>query len=165
MEKIDTRIRQCKELAMARNSRIFLLCNNIFVFCYLSQWNLYGFSLRSLQSLYLLVGSTSFESLSTWPLYCFISFLYCFFLSFLRFLYCVRLSCHQCLPVSVNFSTGQHKLLRLLCVTVFGIFYILTFNMHAHMYYGIGVKCVYISLTFHSDSCLPDRCLKVIKLY
>lgn len=157
MEKIDIRIRQCKEL-LSLEKVVYFYCVTIFLFFVISRSEIYMvfrsvlFSLSIFQLVRLRSNLRWLDHFTVLLVFCIVFFLYSFVFS-----YCVRLSCHQCLPVSVNFSTGQHKLLRLLCVTVFGIFYILTFNMHAHMYYGL-VSNVYISRLHFTATlvCLTD---------
>lgn len=156
MKKIDIRIRQCKEL-LSLEKVVYFYCVTIFLFFVISRSEIYMvfrsvlFSLSIFQLVRLRSNLRRLDHFTVLLVFCIVFFI------FLRFLVLCPFVLSSMFACFCYFSTGQHKLLRLLCVTVFGIFYILTFNMHAHMYYGL-VSNVYISRLHFTATlvCLTD---------
>lgn len=143
-------------------SRIFLLCNKIFFLSFFSviffEWNLYVFIPLVLGCACIFFGSSSRLTIL---LFYEIRLSFRHVLGTCVYLYMFASRCYFFFH-SVNFSTGQQKIVPSVFVAVLQYAY-------THMSYKIGVKCVCIAgkwNAYHlSGSCLPDRCLKVIKLY
>lgn len=164
MEKIDIRIRQCKELLWLEKV-VYFYCVTIFLFFVISRSEIYMvfrsvlFSLSIFQLVRLRSNLRRLDHFTVLLVFC-IVFLYSFVFSTVS----VCLVINVCLFQLIFQQDNTNCFVYFVCDR---FWYILHFNIQyacTHVLW-IGVKCVYISLTFHSDSCLPDRCLKVIKLY